>query len=250
MNIVDSLACLHEKYGLFNHFKISDELWTPNLLKKLGEIEETKYLLDFYSQYFSAYRKQLGKTGLNNHLNDSMTGVSRAVDLPFLGSQTIEFGRARYFLVFEGSLANSQEPSMTVLSCLWATNDEKAKSKILDEHWSGRGKSSYEFIVKCLKMDTSLAKDCFVTDAVKFGDGNGKPDLKRNREFLLNEIKILNPDFVILLGTKAKSTYGKASKEVPWKLIQLPFPTKNYRSSKTVEVLEKEFDVLKGVWNS
>lgn len=248
--MIDKLAQLHEEYGLYNGFRVKDVSWVPKIVTRLAENEDTRYLADYYLEYLSAYRKRLSRANQNAILNSNLTGVSRTVDFPYLGRKTIELGKARYFFVFEGSLANIHEPSITVLSCLWATNNETFKSKMMAEYWPSRGKNSFEFIVKCLRMNSSAVENCYVTDAVKFGNEDRKPDSKRNRELLRREIETLGAEFVILLGERAKLTYGKDDKQIPWKVIHLPFPTKNYKSIQAIKVIEKKFEVLEEVWRT
>lgn len=249
--MIKDLVPLHLEFGLYNGFPIKQGTWVPKIVNMLSKDTETKYLADFHLDYLNLYRTQLAHVNHNPTLNSSVTGVSRAVDLPYIGSEAIKIGNARYFLVFEGSLGNPYEPSITVLSCLWSTNCTKAKENILSEFWHGKGKRSFEFIVKCLGMNKSIAKECFVTDAVRIANENEKPYLKKNRELLHREIEIMNPEYVILLGSKAKQTYGRNPNNTSRKVVYLPFPTKNYKSKQDIEILESKFQYLKDeVWGA
>ena len=90
-------------------------------------------------------------------------------------------------------------------------------------------------------MTPEVASDVFVTDAVRIANSSGKPALKMNRELLHSEIAILNPEYVVLLGSTAKNVYGKVSPELDYEVVALPFPTKNYRSAEKIQSTLDEY---------
>lgn len=229
--MTSTLAKLHRKYGIFDEFPIDRNDWLPVMIETFREHKDLGYLHSYYVDYFAQYRE------LPIEISDSgeLTGVARTVDLQFIGKNVLKSNKCKYFIVFEGSLADVTEPSMTVLSCLWATEDSNLQADIMKRFWPGKGKSSYDFIVKCLSMTPEVASDVFVTDAVRIANSSGKPALKMNRELLHSEIAILNPEYVVLLGSTAKNVYGKVSPELDYEVVALPFPTKNYRSTEKIQ---------------
>ena len=235
--MISSLATLHRKYGIFDEFPICRNDWLPVMIEAFKEHEDLGYLHSYYVDYFEQYRELPAESSNSGEL----TGVARTVDLQFIGKNVIKTKKSKYFIVFEGSLADVAEPSMTVLSCLWATDDPSLQADIMRRFWPGKGKSSYDFIVKCLSMKPEVASDVFVTDAVRIANSSGKPALKMNRDLLHREISILNPEYVVLLGSTAKNVYGKVSSELDYEVVELPFPTKNYRSAEKIQSTLDEY---------
>lgn len=75
--------------------------------------------------------------------------------------------------------------------------------------------------------------------------GEKKADLEQNRELLKQEIELLKPRLVVLVGKKAQYTIGnKARNEASRHYVSVPFPTKTRSPEKRKEA-NREYDELK-----
>ena len=239
--IAEKLAKIHGEFGIFDtaSFSVDD---SKNIILHLSGIPELAYLHQFYLDYKSAletgFRERQGQVRQPLRIK-----VARSVDLPFIGESVIQTGHAKYLFVFEGSLSPTEKLSVNVLACLWPLEGTAGPlQRIVRAFWPSR----YDLIVECLGIKREIAKHSYVVDAVRIGMQDGeKPDRERNRELLKEEIGLLNPKLVVLVGKKADKTIGEEAQEEEGRdYFAVPFPTKA-RSEQDTKKAKQKYEELK-----
>jgi hypothetical protein len=237
--LAEILAQCHAEFGIYDEgmFNASD---SHNIVHHISSIPDLAYLRKFYLDYQRKYIDRWKSRVVQPRVNRS-TNVSRNVDLPFIGEAVIKSGSAKYMFVFEGSLSQSNRLSITVLSCLWPIANFQPIQSIFQMFWS----SPYFYIVECLGITPSIARNSYVVDAVRIGTENGRQDRQKNRELLKREIELLNPEIVILVGGTAADTIGnKTQRENESLYFKAPFPTKR-RSKQDIEKAKGKYEELR-----
>lgn len=240
-HIAERLAEIHGEFGIFDSPMLSrDE--SKDIIHHISGIPELAYLHKFYTDYVGALTAESGK-GQGQAPISHHTNVSRSVDLPFVGESVIQEGRANYFFVFEGSLSERGCLSVTVLACLWPLEAVAGSFHgIVRAFWPSR----YDLIVDHLGIKPEIAKRSYVVDAVRIAiQGGKKPDREQNRKLLKQEIDLLEPRLVVLVGRTAEQTIGNAAqREKRSRYFAVPFPTKT-RSKDDVQKAKPKYEELK-----
>ena len=100
-------------------------------------------------------------------------------------------------------------------------------------------------------MTSIIARHSYVTDAVRMGKPDGKQDSQQNRRLLQHEIEQLNPELVVLVGSRAADTVGvKAQREYRDLYFKVPFPTKRRSSTDVGRVSDVHFTPLQAMLRS
>lgn len=247
-NIAEKLAEIHSEFGIYDSdtFNVRDS--SMNIIDRISNIKELDYLHRFYLDYKTAFITKWNKQS-DQHPISRATNVSRSVDLPFIGESVIQTRRAKYIFVFEGSLSPPDRLSVTVLSCLWPLEgliDQEPHQGIFRTFWQ----SPYDYIVECLGINVEIAKHSYVVDAVRIGKQDGRQqDRKKNRKLLKQEIDLLDPELVVLVGRTAAVTLGKEAQEEQGRCyVEVPFPTKR-RSKQDVKKADSDFKKLRNRWS-
>lgn len=180
------------------------------------------------------------------------------VDLPFAGQDVVANKKGlRVFFVFEGSLSKKLRLSVTVLSCFWAVKELNKYSRVFWKYWDS---NPYFYICESLGITPAIARKSYVTDAVRISDGKreankrGTDKKETNRTLLWEEVKILKPSIVVLVGSTAKKVFKEKGYEAGKEnngseIIHVPFPTKR-ASKKNKRVANKQFEKLSMKLNS
>lgn len=233
-NIVKAIAKLHADYSLVP-LELFDVPTHLNIIARITEIKELRFLQKFYQDYEVEYKKaEIGPV-------HPLAGVARSVDLPFIGECAVKSGKAKYLFVFEGALSPSERLSNTVLSCLWPLEGFRQVQGIFSTFWP----TTYFNIVECLGISVAVSRKSYVVDGVRIGNPNGKPDIGQNRGLLIREIELLDPTLVILVGGEAARIVGNATIDAnPGLYFRVPFPS-NRRSLARVEADEARFKSLR-----
>jgi hypothetical protein len=221
------LAAIHAEFGVYPNgfFAIPDSC---NIVSRLSTIPELDYLYQFYYDYRLAYESESQKFKVASS-STKVTKVSRWIDLPYVGENSVIRGRAKYFFIFEGSLQKSDHLSITVLSCLWPLENPELYKDIFKTFW--QRPAAYKYIVDRLGINKNIAKNSYVTDAVRVVTKDKKSDILKNRALLEREINLLSPEHVILVGGTAKKIIGeKELSECSSQYFHVPFPTKRWPS--------------------
>jgi hypothetical protein len=240
-HITQMLAEIHSNFGIFDRasFRVDD---SENIIHHLSGIPELAYLHQFYLDYKSALEAEFGKR--QGQVRQPLrTKVAKSVDLPFIGESVIQTGHAKYLFVFEGSLASTEKLSVNVLACLWPLEGMAGPLHgIRRKFWC----SPYDYIVDRLSITSEVAKHSYVVDAVRIGiPGGKKPDREQNRRLLQQEIDLLKPRLVVLVGKTAERTiWNKTQKGEEGRYFPVPFPTKT-RSEKGIKKAAQKYDELK-----
>jgi len=99
-------------------------------------------------------------------------------------------------------------------------------------------------------MNSRIARQCYVTDAVRIGKPNGRPDRVLNRQLIKSEIKALRPELVVLVGKTASNTIESECEGTHRSsYFCVPFPTKR-RSRHDVEKAKRIYEKLHAHWNA
>jgi hypothetical protein len=247
--VLRKLASIHAQSGIYDEDKLNC-IFQNNIINRISGIPELNYLNSFYLEYFKIYRS-IAFGHKRNPSDRFLTGVARSMDLPFLGSSVVKNGRAKYMVVFEGSLQKKELLSMTVLSCFWVLGKATLPEDILDifnAFWPRR-RHAYQYIKNSLGITPVIAQEAYVVDAIRIGSQNGTPNKEKNRELLQSEIELFKPQIVVLVGNTASNVIGKGVEETePQKYIKVPFPTKR-RSPKQMLACEKQYQILHARWS-
>lgn len=126
-------------------------------------------------------------------------------------------GEADFIFYFEGSLANTNKLSITVLAHLWLTEDEAIINKFIgkDKWWT---LSNYQNIKTKLKILETHVHKSYITDAKRFKNND------KCSELIISEINLLKPKFVISIGHTAKNLVGMNYYDLPTKFHFVKFP--------------------------
>ena len=193
MEISTQLAKLHDDFSLFS--KDDFLITTGNIINSLKMFDEFSYLYNFYKIYGS------------NFLNKIPTSVNvkeaKNRDLPFIGKNVISNQRADFIFYFEGSLSKEDKLSITVLSHLWLTFDEKVINTFCGKNlwWTV---ANFKNIRDRLNLSKKVISNSYITDAIRFDRSQNE----KNTKLAYEEILLLKPKLVICIGTKAKETIG------------------------------------------
>ena len=160
----------------------------------------------------------------------------------------IEGGQAKYMFVFQGSLAR---PELLAAPCSLAFgHSTSVYSPVISSSPFGLARRhAYDYIYKCLGMNSAIARHSHITSAVRMGKLDGTQDRQQNRRLLQREIEQINPELVVLVGSHASATVGDKIQREHRSLYfnQTPFPTKG-RSIADVEKENRKYDELQGRW--
>ena len=239
--IARTLAEIHSKFGIFDIPMLNADK-SRNIIDQISGIPSLAYLHQFYIDYKEALTTEFGKSPCEVVIS-RRTDVSRSVDLPFIGESVVQTGHAKCFFVFEGSLAQKEFLSVTVLACLWPLEATPGPLHgIVRKFWP----SPYDYIVECLGIKSEIAKHSYVVDAVRIAvQGGKKPDRKQNRLLLEQEINLLKPRLLVLVGRIAEETIGNKAREAErGRYFAVPFPTRT-RSPEDVQKAKPIYEELK-----
>jgi len=239
INLPKILAQIHAEFGIYDSetFNVST---SQNIIHRISSIPKLANLYQFYTDYQREYLTELQRRPAQ-YFTQKVTNVSKSVDLPFVGDAVIETGQAKYLFVFEGSLSPAEYLTVTLHSCFWPLDQDTIPTSI--HSFMGRGKHLYRYRYECLSINPSIAKHSYVTDAVRIGKTNGKPDFPQNRLLLKREIEQLKPELVVLVGGTAAGTIGDEA-ESSTLYFKVPFPTKR-RSKPDVEKANGKYEELR-----
>jgi len=111
------LAGIHAQYCIYPDTLMSKDV-DRTIIDRIDKYYELKYLSNFYRNYMNEYNNLIfGKNLLLSRGN--LTGAARSVDMPYMGSNVLYNNKAKYMFVFEGSLHEDYQLSITVLACFW-----------------------------------------------------------------------------------------------------------------------------------
>lgn len=213
--LAQTLAQIHSQYTIYASPLIEQRVET-NIIQEIHKEPQLRYLADFYENYLESYKKSLTKSLQALCL----TGDARSTDLPFLGPDVVKTGRAKYMFVFVGSLQSPSILSTTVLSCFWLL--ETPNDLLMRKFWPKV--STYHRIVRDLGITPEIANKVYVTDVFRIGNKNKNPDARRNRALLFEEIGLLNPDLVVLVGSLPRYIVGDKRMGEDKRIVHVPFP--------------------------
>jgi hypothetical protein len=204
-SMAEILGKLHNEHQLFSidDLNISHEKDITNYLEDFPE------LLGFYS----LYKKEFNNTVQNKPNQD----CARSKDLPFIGNDTMKKKKAKFIYYFEGSLSQENKLSITVLAHLFTTDD----IKIIDKFFGQKGwwtEANFKRIKDKLKITKSIAEQSYIADAVRFKDN------EKNKNLIEEEIRLLKPELVICVGSKALEMVGMKYYDLPTKFHHVKFP--------------------------
>jgi hypothetical protein len=232
--LATSLAEQHARFNIFRT-EVFDVKKKENIVHRLKGIPELGYLCKFYKDYVREYRRyeseqRRGGVGKSRR----RAGKARSTDLPFIGEEALKSGQARYMFVFEGSLCEPTRLTTTVLSCLWPVESFGQIQSIFCTFWP----TTYFNILEGLGMTPEIAKQAYVVDAIRTGD------LTKDRDLLRDEITLLKPDLVVLVGGKAEHRVDpKVRNAEPKRFLRVNFPN-NARDEGRIGEDEKKFEEL------
>jgi hypothetical protein len=219
--LAERLAKIHAKYGIYSESQINAGV-EENILDYFEGIAELNYLKEYYKRYLSHYEKEMNGVWRNNKFIDD--NLSRSTDLPFIGTEVLEKGKANYFFIFKGSLQKPEKLSMTVLSCLWLFKDITPHIKILNQFWPKT--QNYHPLVSNLGITPQVARKSYVTDFARVANVNGRRDTRKSKEVLLAEIELVKPEIVVLVGAEPRDAFFKEIIDTPERYIHVPFSLK------------------------
>ena len=220
IEILRKLSHIHAKYDVYSENQIKGNV-KESIIEDIRLIPRLKYLANYYDTYFDEYQKQIeGNWNNNTFKGDS---IARSTDLPFIGSDVLESGTANYLFVFKGSLQSIEKLSMTVLSCFWIFNNNLQYQNIFNKYWPSQ---NYNLLLENLGITPEIAKKSYVTDFARIPHNKGTRDTKKCRALLLDEIEILKPNLVILVGAEPRNVFISELERNPDKFITVPFSLK------------------------
>jgi hypothetical protein len=216
MNITKHLSELHTGLYDSSFFEDNKQESIIGIVK-----EDFQYLYDFYMDYSKGLSNSIVLTPDNS--------LARNTDLPFIGENVLKNNKAKFFFVFEGSRQIKDKLSITVLSHLWLKNDDTIKNKYFekDKWWT---KINYQkFYERFSTIDnlSMVASHSYITDAVRYDDD------KASIQLIEEEIKLLKPDLVVCVGSKARYIVGMKYYDNT-KFHHVPFPV-NWNKQKLDE---------------
>jgi hypothetical protein len=213
-----NLAEIHSKFGIYSESQINGNV-DYNIVSDFKIVPELCYLADFYQDYFKQYKDAAEDKWLHqSFLGDS---IARSTDLPFIGSKVIEQNKADYFFVFKGSLQRDDRLSMTVLSCFWLFQDVKPFQSFFDRYWPNT--QNYHPLVNNLGINRDIAERSYITDFARVANANGNRDAKVSKRILEEEISLLDPKLVILIGSEPRNAFLKEMTSHPERYMTVPF---------------------------
>jgi hypothetical protein len=215
--LAQRLAEIHSSYGVYPEELLQNA--NRSIISDINMISELAYLAHFFNQYQSAY---LSRCKSSSPELAELKGAARSIDLPFVGPDVVTSGKAKYMFVFEGSLQKANILSMTVLSCFWLIKDDKNYDAQMLRYWERL--NTYHRIKRELGITLEIAKQSYVVDSFRIGNKNGNRDTTRNRKLLDEEVKLLKPDLVILVGSTAREIVGTRMIKTDDKYFAVPFP--------------------------
>nr|WP_263327080.1 uracil-DNA glycosylase family protein [Neobacillus sp. Marseille-Q6967] len=113
---------------------------------------------------------------------------------------------------------------MTVLSCLWLFKNLSPYRNIFDCFWPNT--QNYYPLVTNLGITPEIARKSFVTDFARVANRSGKRDAKKSKEILLEEIRILEPELIVLVGAEPRNAFYNELLDTPEKYMYVPFSIK------------------------
>lgn len=191
-----------------------------SIVRDIRRIPTLSYLASFYEDYLAYYMTSRETSGGLD--STPLTGAARSVDLPFVGKSVLSTGIAKFMFVFEGSLQKETRLSITVLSCLWALDDITPYRDLVQLYWN---MTSYNRVHRSLSITPGIASEAYVVDAFRIGNAIGNRDTKRNRALLHEEIRLLRPEHIILVGNTARDIIGREYAHANNRCFHVPFPT-------------------------
>jgi len=213
--LANRLAQIHSQFGVYAS-PLVDQRVDLNILDAISDEPQLQYLVDFYDEYLGFYKK----ASSNSESAPNLTGDARSTDLPFLGPEVMQTGKAKYMFVFVGSLQAPTILSVTVLSCYWLL--EKPDDVLMRRFWPKL--ATYYRLVKKLGITPGIARTSYVTDIFRIGNQNKKPDTRGNRALVFEEIDLLSPELVVLVGSRPRDIVGKNRIDQDKRMVHVPFP--------------------------
>lgn len=213
------LAKLHNTYSIYLESQMIGEV-QENIIRDIEEFEDLRYLSYFYYQYFEEYlyRKNGGKLVYNHFKGDFR---SRSLNLPFLGPNTITEEKVSHFFIFRGSLQEKDQLSMTALSCFWMF-DEADLVDHLYAKYDAAWRYYHPFVQK-IGITKDIIENSYITDLYRVSDSKGRVDLQRCKQLLVEEIQLLNPEVIVLVGTEARKAFKQEMHSQPEKFLSVPY---------------------------
>jgi hypothetical protein len=211
-----TLAELHSRYQVYAESQVNGDV-EPNIIQDLRTIEGLEYMAAFYDEYVQTYLESS-----NFDSSPFLKGAARSTDLPFIGRRVCESGHAKYMFVFEGSLQETTCLSMTVLSCFWIFTDIEPLQGTMTKYW--RRLKRYQRIIDDLGITPAIAEQSYVVDAFRIPNHRGTRDTKQNRALLQEEIRVLDPEIIVLVGNTAKDVAATLVVGESSRFHHVPFP--------------------------
>ncbi|MEX3621473.1 hypothetical protein [Viridibacillus arvi] len=230
MMINHKLAKMHSSYGVYSEQQINGVL-DANIISDLKHVSELRYLTTFYREYFNHYKKLMGESW--KHQTFDGDSIARSTDLPFIGNKVIDQEKADYIFVFKGSLQKENKLSMTVLSCFWLFQNVDIYKPFFDRYWPNT--QNYHPLVKNLGITRDIADKSYVTDFARIANENGNRDVKKCKQLLIEEINILNPKLIILVGSEPRNAFKTEISEQPETYMSVPFSLRGVPTKTQIE---------------
>lgn len=224
------LAEIHSNFGIYSESQINGNVHF-HIVSDLEQVPELNYLVDFYEAYFQHYKKAMDPS--RNYWSFKRDNIARSVDLPFIGRKVVEQGKAEYIFVFKGSLQKEEKLSMTVLSCFWIFEDVQPYQSFFDRYWPNT--KNYDPLVRNLGITRDIAERSYVTDFARVANHRGIWDMKKCKELLMDEIHLLNPQLVILVGSEPRDAFSHELRLHPEKYMSVPFSLKGVPKKTQIE---------------
>jgi hypothetical protein len=193
-----------------------------NIVDCFNDIPDLNYLADFYNKYFNCYNGLSNGDWKNHSFKDD--NISRSTDFPFIGNKVVANNKAKYFFIFKGSLQKPEKLSMTVLSCLWIFKDLLPYNYLINRFWPGT--QNFHPLISNLGITPEIANQSYVTDFARIANPNGRRDAKKSKSVLLEEMNLLNPELVVLVGAEPRDAFYNEILEMPERYIHVPFSLK------------------------
>ncbi|QNU35682.1 hypothetical protein IC802_07320 [Geobacillus sp. 44C] len=230
MMLAHRLAEIHSNFGIYSESQINGNV-DFHIVSDLKQVPELNYLVDFYEEYFQHYKKAMDPS--RNYWSFKRDNIARSVDLPFIGRKVVERGKAEYIFVFKGSLQKEEKLSMTVLSCFWIFEDVQPYQSFFDRYWPNT--KNYDPLVRNLGITRDIAERSYVTDFARVANHRGIRDMKKCKELLMDEIHLLNPQLVILVGSEPRDAFSHELRLHPEKYMSVPFSLKGVPKKTQIE---------------
>lgn len=220
--LVHQLAKLHTTYDIYLESQMIGEV-RKNIIEDIEEFEELRYLSYFYYEYFEEYlcEKNGGRLEYNYFKGDFR---SRSLNLPYLGRNTITEEKVSHFFIFRGSLQEKDQLSMTALSCFWLFNEEDLIDHLY-EKYDAAWRYYHPFVQK-IGITKEIIENSYVTDLYRVSDSKGRVDLLRCKQLLGEEIQLLQPEVIVLVGSEARNAFQQEIQSQPDKFLFVPYTIK------------------------